>query len=891
MCSSFSTRPFALVLLLWVVVPAFARAQALLERRVDFACTGCSPAEALVELSRRAEVNIVFNDRFFQKCPPLDVSWQQRPLGAVLDELAACARGVGYRAIDGQIVFFRRGQRFTVSGYVQDADTGERLIGASIRLRGPKSVGTVSNEFGFFSLTLDEGAYELIVQYIGYTREEVRLQLTADRLATIRLRPGTELPEVVISTLPAVGGEPVGSGTSARHLPLGDLRKLPMPGGESDLLRLAALQAGVQTGADGLGGLHIRGGNADQNLILLDDVPVYNPSHALGLFSIFNPVTVSNARLWKGDFPARYGARASSVLDVRTRDGNFRDYHASVGAGLFAASASVEGPLVRDRSSFLLAMRSTYFDPWVRLLGERDSVFNFSDDDASYRFYDVNLKFNYILSERNRLYLSIYRGNDNFHNEFEQNATTSEGIVRDYYGLRSQWGNEIAALRWNHLLRRNLFTNTTLRFSRFYYQSRLRFLSTLRSFSGKERLLDDYAQLYQTLIRDWSGKTDFTFFPSDRLTLRWGLSFTLHNFQPGALSANFRLPGSTANSIDSLSNLLRNTQELGADESEGYFEVELEPWRNWRVEAGINVSLFQVRNRSYPAVQPRVRLVRHGRRYWSTWAGYHRATQNLHQIGSFNINLPFELWVPTTAKVQPEQVWQASAGVGWQRGSWNAQLEAYYKDFERVLTFLSANDALYAGGAEDASGWEDRVTAGRGYSRGLEFSVEKTLGTLTGSLAYTLSESIRQFDEVNSGRPFPFRFDRRHDFKIAARQRVAPWLDAEAIWSFATGNPITLARVKFQHQSPDGEISRSVFVYTDVNGYRLPNYHRLDLALNARYTTGRRLEHAVHLGVYNAYNRANPFFLFLAPGSNVAGKAVQYTLLPFMPSFRYEIRW
>jgi hypothetical protein len=641
---------------------------------------------------------------------------------------------------------------------------------------------------------------------------------------------------------------------------------------------------------DGVGGLHVRGGNADQNLILMDDVPVYNPGHALGLFSIFNPSTVSSARLWKGDFPARYGGRTSSVVDVRTHEGDLSQHHGSASVGLFASSLTAEGPIVRDKCSFLVAGRITYLKPWIRFFSKRGDLVSFSGDNAGYRFYDLNLKLNYILSERDRLYFSNYFGGDLFENEFEQLYNDPQGLQTDRYRLDSDWGNQIAALRWNRVMSKDLFVNTTLRYSRFTYQSKLGFNSTYLYSNGKYATLADYGLLYQTFIRDWSGKTDFTYYPDERVTLRWGASYTFHDFRPGAISVNFLQPGQSPISIDSLANLLDNNEKLGADEAEAYVDAEIKFSKNWRMEAGLNASVFSIKNTNYQALLPRVRIHRTGQNGWGQWVGFHKTTQYLHQIGSFNISLPFELWVPTTRIVPPEEAWQFSLGIGRQWHGWAWQAEAYYKRLDPVLTFLTTNDALVTGGAEDASGWEDRIAVGKGESRGVEFSIDKTTGSTTGSIAYTLSETTRQFPEINSGETFPFRYDRRHDLKITVQQRFNSWLDASAVWAFATGNPITLATVKYTHQTPESDIKREVFVYTEVNGYRLPNYHRLDLALNARFASERAV-HGFQLGAYNAYNRYNPFYLYVDTRSGEKGKAIQYTLLPVLPVFRYEVKF
>lgn len=863
-------------------------AQDRLSATLDFSCRNCYPADALVQLSKQTGVNITFSDRFFSRCEPIDVEVEKISLAKLLDQITACAK-VTYKYDGSQVIFFKKTQKYTLSGYVQDAETGERLLGASIRVvSSDKNSGTVSNEYGFFSLRLDEGPYSLLVSYIGYRPEKQYVAINSDRIARLSLRPDNRLPEVIISGQvdPEARQQ---KGGSPKYLTGNDLQTLPMPGGEADLLRQTALQPGIQTGVDGLGGLHVRGGNADHNLFLLDDVPVYSPSHALGLFSIYNPSTVSNVRLWKGDFPARYGGRVASVLDVRTRDGNFKAYHASVAAGLFASSVALEGPLERDKSSFLLAVRGTYLGPWIDFFSRKGNLLTFSGDKVNYRFYDANLKLNYILSDQDRVYFSYYSGGDRFRNSFVQLYDDPDGLVTDRYNITSDWGNSIAALRWNHLLSQNLFTNTTFRYSRFIYDSQLAFNSLALFPSGKQQVLYDYGQLYQTLIQDISGKTDFSFFLSDRLTLRWGAAITKHNFQPGALSVNFQLPGQSATVIDSLANILLNNERITTNEVEAYFDSEIEPLKNLHIESGLNGSVFQGKNINYRSLQPRLRVRLGKSSGWNMWGGYHQMTQYLHQIGSFNVSLPFELWVPSTRKVQPELVRQFSAGISWQKRGWIWQAEAYDKNLDRVFTFLSSNDALFTGGAEDASGWEDRIATGTGRSRGIELVLEKNSGATNGSIAYTYSRTTRTFPEINSGREFLFRFDRPHDLKITLKQRFAPWLDASAVWAFAIGNPITLTGVKYKHQSVEGEVEREVFVYTEVNSYRLPNYHRLDVALNFHFSTNKWL-HNIQFGAYNTYNRANPFYLSIDASSEIRGKAIQYTLLPLLPVFRYEIK-
>ncbi|MCC7244764.1 MAG: TonB-dependent receptor [Saprospiraceae bacterium] len=878
-----------LVCTLLVLFSGRSSAQTLFPQQVSFTCLHCPPADALVQLSRQTGVNIVFNSRLFVACEPGDWAFENADFLEIVQRIAACSNA-GIKTLDGQVVLFKKNIRHSLNGYVMDAATGERLLGATVRVMNQPDVGTVTNEFGFFTMSLLDGEHQLRFSYIGYLSDTVRVNLESDRFLRVRLRPNAVLPELVITDA-ADRAIPRPHIESPRELSLEKIDKMPSPGGEPDLLRFAALQSGVQTGVDGLGSLSVRGGNADQNLFLLDDVPVYSPSHALGLFSIYNPATINSAKLWKGDFPARYGGRTSSVIDVRTRDGNLQEYHAEVSGGLFASSGVVEGPIVRNRSSALLGFRFTYFDPWIQLLKGRENLLDFTGDKIAYRFYDANFKWNYAFSDRHRIYLSLYTGGDGFGNSYQQRYDSPFGLLTENSSINTRWGNKIAALRWNFIARPNLFVNTTVRYSRFLYRSSLQFRSEELFPTGKVRIISNFGQLYQTLIEDWSGKTDVTWSFRNRLNLRTGLSHTIHDFQPGVMSVNFLQPGIGPGAIDSLIEILLTNINLKAGETESYVDMELTPNRFWNIEAGVNASLFSLFKTRFMYALPRFRVQRSGRRGWNFWLGVHKNAQYLHQVGSYNVSLPFELWVPSTNRVPPEVAWQYSLGTGWTwKNGWNTQITAYDKQFSSILTFVSSNDALTSGGAEDATGWEDRISSGIARSRGLEFVLERTRGRAQGQLAYTLSKSERQFPDLNSGKAFPYRLDRRHDVKISYSQKISHWLDFNLIWSFATGNPITLAGVKYRHESAEGEVERDVFLYTEVNGYRLPDYHRLDAALNFNYKTGR-IRHEAQIGVYNAYNRANPFYLFVDASSGIRGRAIQYTLLPVLPSLRYTLKW
>jgi len=883
------TIHIAVLSFIWVIFPLNTLlSQNALRRKVSFACYDCTPSEALVRLSRETSININYGEQLFAGCSTVRVKCTQQSLEAIIRQITSCTPIIFHVQADA-VTLTKKTIYHNISGFITDKASGERLIGASIRVMGSKSIGVISNEFGFFSLRLEAGEHVVGVSYIGYKSEILPLHLSADKTLKIGLKNIDKLPEVVVlAPLAGDRGDPNHQQMSSSTLPRDRLHALPMPGGESDLLRQAALEPGVQSGVDGLGGLHVRGGNADQNLILLDDVPVYNPGHALGLFSVFNPATVSSSRLWKGNFPARYGGRISSVLDVRTRDGDQNDYHAEASFGVFATSLTAEGPVLRGKSAFLVSVRATYFDPWIQLLSKRGNLLINRGDQPNYRFYDANLKLNYTFSDRDRVYLSYYNGSDNFYNVFRQSYYINQRVIEERIGIDSDWGNTIAALRWNHVIRGNFFANTTLRYSRFLYQSRQTFRA--EEFGPKPVIRSDFAQLYQSYIRDGSAKTDFTWYQSARATWHFGGAYTLHDFRPGTLSVNLRQTGATSADLDSLITAVLNDDQPFADEGEIYADADFQFTPGWQLNAGINANFFQTGTAKYRLLQPRILLRHHFKNNWKQWIGAQRMAQNLHQIGSYSISLPFELWVPSTAKVLPETARQVNVGTSWSNKAWGWQAEAYYKKFDRTLAFLSFSNPIATGFTEESGAWEDRVTAGTGQAKGVEISIEKFGKNLNGSLAYTLSKATRQFPELNSGRVFPFRFDRRHDLKIQIQQKFRKQFDFNVIWVCSSGNPITLAAVKYRHQSVNDNIEREVNAYSSVNGYRLPNYHRLDISANYHFYS-KKAQHFVQLGVYNAYNRANPFHVFVNSNTDTPGQGIQYTLLPILPIFKYEVKF
>ncbi|MEY3243194.1 MAG: hypothetical protein RIR11_4633 [Bacteroidota bacterium] len=889
----------AFLLLFLLQMSPFLQGQSnLLLKKIDLTCINCTPSDAIINIYRNTDINISFSDDFFTGCPNVSIDVRQQTIESIIQQITKGCRNILITAGNDEITLSLSESKVNISGYIQDKDSREKIIGATIIIK--QKNGTLrrySNEYGFFSLAAYTGKCYIAVIYPGYDTTTINLNVTTNTHKDIEITPRMEELggiEILSSSPIPTSWAPIAK-DGAQTMPIHSSTSLPTLAGQADLLRSITQIPGIQTGVDGIGGIHIRGGNTDQNLILLDDVPVYNPSHVVGLLSIFNPQTTKNVRLWKGDFPARYGGRSSSVIDVHTRDGNQQEIKGGVDLNLLSFSGFLEGPTFKKKGSFLIAARKSIFSPWIKRAIDRPNVLKVQFNDLAYSIHDINAKINQQIGANDRLLFSFYSGKDNFDAPFSQTTPIeNQGTFFDNYNLKSKWGNRIFSLRWNHIWGKNIFSNTTASSSNFVYQSQLIRKTEFIDPLGRRSITANFTQLYLTDIKDYALRSDFTYLPHQRLVLKFGGSVTYHQFKPGALSVNFQLPGQTSALVDSLSSGLLKNNNISANELEGYAATEWELWPQFHLNTGINVSSFTTTDITYKAFLPRIRFY-HGKEDtgFKQWFSHNYMAQYMHQIGSFNIGLPFELWVPSTKQVLPERAVQTSIGMGWSNESWAATIEAYRKDMNRVVVLRSDGDALITAGADDANGWENRIITGKGQSRGIECMLERKTGKTRGLISYTLSKSTRQFDDLNQGQPFLFQFDRTHDFKINVSQYFCKWLNCSANWTIMSGTPITLAGVKYNFQSPENPAGqKDILYYSELNGYRLPYNHRLDLSLNFNLhhlIRSRSIHHVWQVGFYNAYNRANPFYLVVDINSGKPNRAIQYTLLPILPSFRYAL--
>lgn len=783
--------------------------------------------------------------------------------GTLEERLDAMLEGTDLRfEINGKYVILKQKRRFTISGYITDAATGETLIGAGIvddGLAGRDRAGTVTNSYGFYSLTLPEGGHLLRVSYIGYAPKTVRLDLDKARTLNLTLKP-----DMVIRAATVTGEKETGvrtSGLGALEMPQPVLRRAPVLFGEGDVLKSLQLLPGVQAGNGLSSGVYVRGGGPDENLFLLDGIPLYNIDHMGGIFSVFSPEAVKKVTLYKSSFPARYAGRTSSVVDVRTYDGNTEGLHGSVTAGLLAEKVHLDGP-VGENTTFSLSGRMLHtglLDPLIR--GAFHSPVN-------YWFYDVNAKLVHRFGDRDRLYAGFYHGRDTFLNDREAKSFThyydKNYAAYDRYGddrkhFALNWGNTVAALRWNHVFGGSLFSNTSASLTRYQ----------VRMASDSEERVDDSgyrtgvysASEFLSGITDLTLRTDFEYTPSAAHAIRFGASLTRHVFIPDGQTLSRRETVQEQAVRDTVLFHYDGTYMPGFEGSL-YLEDEMTVGDRFSFHPGVHFSLFGTGGKTYPSLQPRLAA------RWAVTdavtlkAGYSRMAQYVHLLPSGRSSLPTDVWVPITRDIPPQTADQYSAGVYYTGlPLWNISLEGYYKDIRNILELR--NSRLAFAGADH---WEETVATGLGRSYGLELLVERTAGQMTGWFSYTLSKSERRIPDgsVNRGEWFPYINDRRHKIALYADYAFNPRIDLSATWQFATGNRMTLPTrhsiIRSEEAFRDGTMQESVeeFLYAPSrNNYVLPPTHRLDVSVNFRKKKTRG-ERVWNVGLYNVYAARNP---------------------------------
>lgn len=887
-------KQFLLLAFLFIVVTAFS--QQSLNQPINLIVENQPLSEAFYQLIEQEGVNISFRNELLPQ-ENINVVFTKLPLRKALDQLLSNTQ-LSYKLIGNQIIIVPRAresqQSYTISGFVTDAKTGEHLIGANIQdLHSNK--GTVSNEYGFFSLTLHQDQAYLNISYLGYQNWYQALSLSKNQSLNIELTASITLQEVIIYAKDDSIRNPIGGMATGTELKLGKSQLLPSLAGEPDIIRTALLLPGVSSGSDGAEGLQIRGGDAGQNLVLLDGVPVYYVNHAIGLFSIFNTNAVRSAQLFRGGFPARYSGRLSSVLDVRMKEGNQHEFKSSAALGLLSARFSTEGPIVKERSSFFISGRWSFIHAFLK---ERTQAFKQDkgqDGNSDYRFYDLNAKFNYSFSNKNRLFLSLYRGHDNYDDltteAFNRTISDGQGNLRYIDIMRSnkegiKWYNTLGALRWNSIFNDRLFANFSLQYSELNQSS---FFDELDISSETPIIKQDTFSnqgLFQSGIQDIGLKADWHYFPTPQHQYRFGLTANRRIFEPGAL-----LSEESVSESHSFENNTINTTEISA-----YNELQGN-WRNkWRYNAGIHFSAWYVEDKRHFSAQPRLSLAYQLNDQSSIKLSSSRMVQYLHLLKNTTTGLPIEIWVPSTKEVKPAKAWVNSLGYRLQFGKqYKLEVETYHKNMQDLLAFEEDVESF-----ED---WEEHITQGKGEAYGIECMLSKTQGNLTGWINYTLSKSTRQYTDINLGRVYPFKYDRPHNLKLALIYKLNPKLYFSANWFYSSGFAFTLPLVKFSVGVPGqilpGDFNPEIFTTDAKNNYRMPAYHRLDVNLHYEWSNkNETLNHQLNIGVYNAYNRNNPLYydvrlFFVNEDFTLTSRFsfVEVQLTPILPSISYQIKF
>jgi outer membrane receptor for ferrienterochelin and colicin len=763
----------------------------------------------------------------------------------------------------------------TLSGYIKDAQSGEPLIGANVFETNYK-IGANTNAYGFFSLTIPKAKDSVSVRitYVGYATQMLTLAIVDDALVNILLSQGTDLDVVEVTDAKQNAIENQAQ-MGKVELSITQIEQLPTLLGEADVLKAFQLTPGVQSGVEGSNGLYIRGGSPDQNLILIDGVPVYNVSHLFGLFSVFNTDAIQSATLIKGGLPARYGGRLSGLVDIKMKEGNNQTFHGEGAIGLIFSKLTLEGPIQKGKSSFLLSARRTYIDQLVQPFingGLKDIRL-----DLGFYFYDINAKVNHQFNDKNQIFLSFYTGQDVFKTQAKEERATFRQDLES--GLN--WGNRTAALRYNRIWNKNLFSNLTATYSQFNLNSGYSSNQEPVNNSSVERLQSSYT--YLSGIEDVALKLDFDFIPNPTHYIRFGGMAIYHQFQTGAE----QIINSNDITLDSL-----NIQPLKALEANIYIEDEWAINEKLQINAGLHAGIFIVENKQYPTLQPRINVRYLLPNKTALKGSFSTMQQFVHLLTNEGVGLPTDLWVPSTKRIVPETAWQVSAGVAKTIKGLELSLETYYKKMNNLLSYKAAASFL---GQNEAADWQDKVVQGEGEAYGLELFAQKKLGKTTGWVGYTLAWNNRLFETLNNGKPYPFKYDRRHDISIVVNHKFSERFRMAATWVYGSGYAVTLPEYQYYIHLP-ALITRvnQVEVTTEKNNYRIRDYHRLDL--NFIFSKTKKWgERQWVFGAYNVYNRANTFYVGqqgLINTRTISYKiAREYALIPIIPFVAYQFKF
>ncbi len=742
-------------------------------------------------------------------------------------------------------------QKITISGYVKDAASKEALIGASVVNANTKS-GTSTNQYGFFSLTANAAdTIELIISYQGYKINAKKIAAKNDIQLNVLLENNTgSLGEVVVSS--ARNNRNVQKAQmGVIDVPLKAIKNFPVLMGERDVLKIIQLLPGVQAGQEGTAGFYVRGGNLDQNLVQLDEATVYNPNHLFGLFSTFNVNSINHVQLIKGGFPAEYGGRLSSILNITMKEGNKTNYQTEGGIGLLSTNLTFQGPIQKNKSSFIISARKSHINLLLQPASSKST---------SYSFYDINAKMNYELGKKDHIFLSFFKGNDNA----GYTGANSLNYATDF-------GNTTGTLRWNHLFGTKIFSNTSFIYNDYHL--------------GLGSTQNNYYEVLYTGIKDLSAKTDFTFTPGEKHRVKAGFTYTYHTLYPSSVSSKVPRRGNQI-TINKDSIAKRFSNELAF-----YLSDDYDISKTISVNYGIRIPYFTWGGTSYTGIEPRITTKLSLNPTTSIKASWTLMNQFLHAVPNSTASLPTDTWLSSSSLIKPQKSSQVALGLfkNFNDNAIETSVEAYYKTMDNQVLFKEGAQVLLN------TNLDSILTFGKGNSYGVELLIRKNVGRLTGWLSYTWSKTTQQFAELNRGASFPAAFDRRHNFSLAGSYELSKHWTFSADFVFYTGRAFTL---------PTGRVTVPVnaslydgvyYDYSSRNNARLKSYHRLDVSFSNKKTVkfwGKKYEREWVFGAYNLYSRLNPYFVYLTTNADTKQpEARQVSLLPIIPSVSFNFKF
>ena len=796
----------------------------------------------------------------------------------LIKTVIACAAALAIGAASGLNAQTPRA-RVTVSGHITDKASGETLIGAGVITDG---AGAATNTYGFYTLTIPQGkGISLKYSYVGYDDVTLTLDLLRDTTVNVALKANSELKEAVVSAQRESGI--MATKMSAIEIPMNMIKNTPVLFGEADVLKTIQLMPGVQSGAEGFSGIYVRGGGPDENLLLLDGISLYNAEHMLGLFSIFQPEAVKKVTLYKGSFPARYGGRTSSIIDVRTNDGNLHETHGTVGVGVLCDKFHLEGPIAKGRTAYSISARGMHTFLF-------DGILRAAKVPANYYFFDMNGKLTHRFSDRDRLFLNAYYGRDIFHfmDEDEYEIAGGSNEYRKYDDkTHIRWGNLLTSARWNHVFNGRLFSNATVAFTDY----RMRMGYTTSEKSQDTKYFYKYKFDYGSGIRDLTAKIDFDYTPAPRHIIKFGGEYVNHAYIPETYTTVEKENDKGQMVTDTTYTNKKEKNRLGHEMSV-YIEDDFTVGGWLTLNPGVHLAMFLTSGRTYWSPEPRMSAKVDFGKGVSVKAAYSRMAQYVHLLSSAQITLPIDLWVPITKNIRPVTADQYSLGLYYNGlPGWEFSVEGYWKDMHNVLEYKDGVSFMAS-----SQSWEDNVVMGDGRAYGVEVFIQKTIGKTTGWLGYTLAKSDRVFSNglINNGERYPYRYDRRHNISLVVNQQLGKKWDLSAVWTFATGGTTTIPERESIVMLPDGTFTQIDYA-PHRNNYRLPPSHRLNIGVNYHKRL-RRGESIWNFGVYNAYNRLNPNFVYYKADTKGDSESSLYTrkaklksvtILPIIPSFSY----